>query len=141
MPAFGRWCMTYLIASYKYARKGPGLAKIFTADRLKSRYFTISSIYFFLLYILLIIGGTVLRIYSVSGSFTALTACPLENFRIPLLSGLLLVPLITVFFTFLIGWFFTRRVKGVTGDIIGGASELIEVIFLLAGFLVMSYIS
>ena len=49
MPGFGRWSMNYMMASYKNARKGPGLAKIFTEDINKSKYFNISTIYFFLL--------------------------------------------------------------------------------------------
>ena len=37
------------------------------------------------------------------------------------------------------GWFFTRRTKGVTGDIVGGISEITEVFFLLASFLAINY--
>jgi len=47
MPAFGRWGMTYLLASYKNARSGSSLAKIFTESKQKRKYFIVSTIYLF----------------------------------------------------------------------------------------------
>jgi cobalamin synthase len=39
-----------------------------------------------------------------------------------------------------LGWFFTRRIGGITGDIIGGSSEIMEVIILLISYLVLNYL-
>ena len=138
MPGFGRWSMNYMIANYKNARKGPGLARIFTQDKRKGRYFTVSSAYFFLLYLLLVPGGYALRVFLQEGTVWALSSCPVEAFRVHLFSAVLIIPSITILFIMLEGWFFTRRTKGVTGDIIGGISEITEIFFILASFLAVS---
>ena len=52
MPAFGRWSMTYLLASYKNARSGSSLAKIFTESKQKRKCFIVSTIYLFLIFVI-----------------------------------------------------------------------------------------
>ncbi len=139
MPGFGRWSMNYMMASYKNARKGPGLARIFTDNRNKSKYFNISTIYFFLLYLLLVLGGNILKIYLRDGAVFGMSSCPIESFRIHLFAAVLLILSIMIILIMIQGWFFTRRTKGVTGDIVGGISEITEVLFLLVSFLALNY--
>jgi adenosylcobinamide-GDP ribazoletransferase len=139
MPGFGRWSMNYMMASYKNGRKGPGLAKIFTEDKNKSKYFNISTIYFFFLYLLLVLGGNILRIYLEDGAVFGMSSCPIESFRIHLFAAVLLVLAVMMLLIIIQGWFFTRRTKGVTGDIVGGISEITEVLFLLVSFLALNY--
>jgi cobalamin synthase len=139
MPAFGRWSMNYMMASYKNARKGPGLAKIFTEDKNRSKYFNISTIYFFLLYLILVLGGNILRLYLENGAVFGLSSCPIESFRVHLFAAVLLVLSVMILLIMVQGWFFTRRTKGVTGDIVGGISEITEVFFLLISFIALNY--
>ena len=140
MPGFGRWSMNYMLAGYKNAREGPGLAKVFTGDKNRSLYFNISSAYFFILYLILVLGGSILRIYLQEGAVFGLSACPIESFRIHLFAAVLLILSFMIMLIMAQGWFFTRRTKGVTGDIAGGTSEITEVIFLLAVFIIQNYI-
>lgn len=139
MPGFGRWSMVYMLAGYKNARKGPGLAKVFTGDKNRTRYFKISTAYFFILYLLLVLGGSILRIYLEEGTVFGLSACPIESFRIHLFAAVLLILSFMVLFIMAEGWFFTRRIKGVTGDIAGGISEITEVLFLLVIYIAANY--
>ena len=131
--------MNYMMASYKNARKGPGLAKIFTDDKNRSKYFNISTVYFFALYLILVLGGTILRIYMENGAVFGMSSCPIESFRIHLFAAVLLILSLMILFIMIQGWFFTRRTKGITGDIVGGISEITEVIFLLVSFLALNY--
>jgi cobalamin synthase len=128
-----------MMASYKNARKGPGLAKIFTEDKNRSKYFNISTFYFFFLYLLLVLGGNILRIYLENGAVFGLSSCPIESFRIHLFASVLLILVVMILLVMLQGWFFTRRTKGVTGDIVGGISEITEVLFILVSFLALNY--
>jgi len=52
MPAFGRWGMNYLLASYNNARSGSSLAKIFIESKQRRKYFIVSTIYLFLAFVI-----------------------------------------------------------------------------------------
>lgn len=138
MPAFGRWSMVYLIGRYGNARGSSSLASIFTDKKNKKKPTYLSSVYLFLLFI---------AAYIVSGYFftsetTAVfsgssTGGPLAIFVLFYLS-IKAVSAVVIFLLMLlfVSWFFTRRIGGITGDIIGGTSEIMEVLFLLINFII-----
>jgi adenosylcobinamide-GDP ribazoletransferase len=142
MPAFGRWSMTYLLASYKNARSGSSLAKIFTESKQKRKYFIVSTIYLFLVFVIFIAGGWYLATFFIGGGLhTSIN----ENTGffiqlLPVLAGIFSVIVIAILSIIFLGWFFTRRIGGITGDIIGGSSEIMEVVFLLISYLVLNYL-
>ena len=140
MPAFGRWGMTYLLASYKNARSGSSLAKIFTESKQKRKYFIVSTIYLFLAFVIFVGGGWYLITFLTCGG---LQASINENTFIqllPVIAGVFSVIAIAILSIIFLGWFFTRRIGGITGDIIGGSSEIMEVIVLLISYLVLNYL-
>ncbi len=59
---------------------------------------------------------------------------------LPVLAGVFSVIVIAILSIIFLGWFFTRRIGGITGDIIGGSSEIMEVVFLLISYLVLNYL-
>ena len=140
MPGFGRWSMNYMITSYKNARKVKSLAMIFTGDKNKGKYFAVSSTYFFMLYLLVALGGNIIGVFFRDGAVFGISSCPIESLRIHLFSALLIILSVTILFIIAAGWFFTRRTKGVTGDIIGGVGEITEVFFLMASLLALGYV-
>lgn len=142
MPAFGRWSMTYLLASYKNARSGSSLAKIFTESKQKRKYFIVSTIYLFLLFVIFIAGGWYLATFFTGGwphtSINENTGFFIQ--LLPVLAGIFSVIVIAILSIIFLGWFFTRRIGGITGDIVGGSSEIMEVVFLLISYLVLNYL-
>ncbi len=142
MPAFGRWSMTYLLASYKNARSGSSLAKIFTESKQKRKYFIVSTIYLFLVFVIFIAGGWYLATFFTGGglhiSINENTGFFIQ--LLPVLAGVFSVIVIAILSIIFLGWFFTRRIGGITGDIIGGSSEIMEVVFLLISYLVLNYL-
>ncbi len=142
MPAFGRWSMTYLLASYKNARSGSSLAKIFTESKQKRKYFIVSTIYLFLVFVTFIAGGWYLATFFTGGglhiSINENTGFFIQ--LLPVLAGVFSVIVIAILSIIFLGWFFTRRIGGITGDIIGGSSEIMEVIILLISYLVLNYL-
>ena len=140
MPAFGRWGMTYLLASYKNARSGSSLAKIFTESKQKRKYFIVSTVYLFLAFVIFVGGGRYLITFLTCGG---LQASINENTFIqllPVIAGVFSVIAIAILSIIFLGWFFTRRIGGITGDIIGGSSEIMEVLILLISYLVLNYL-
>jgi cobalamin synthase len=59
---------------------------------------------------------------------------------LPVIAGLFIVIAFSVLLIISLGWFFTRRIGGVTGDIVGGSSEIVEFFFLLMSYLVLNYL-
>ena len=57
-----------------------------------------------------------------------------------MVSATLIILVSIIILTIFMGWFFTRRTGGITGDIIGGTSEIVEVLFLLVSYLVLNFI-
>jgi adenosylcobinamide-GDP ribazoletransferase len=142
MPAFGRWSMTYLLASYRNARSGSSLAKIFTESKQKRKYFIISTIYLFLAFVIFMVGGWYLITFFADGVLHASLNVKTGFFiqLLPVLAGISSVIVTAVLSIIFLGWFFTRRTGGITGDIVGGSSEVIEVIILLISYLVLNYL-
>ncbi len=131
MPGFGRWGMNHLIANPvrklrdKNGRKGFSLANVCAEDKKKERYFYISSAYFIVMYFLLVNVGNILRVFFEDGAGFGISS-PIESYWV----YLYLISATTTLII-LVNWFFTRRAKGVTEDIIGGVSEITEVLFCL----------
>lgn len=139
MPAFGRWSMVYLIGRYNNAHAGGSLARIFTDKKNKKKGLYISSIYIFILFISgYIITGFFLsdKADTILANNSFLSLWPAANLLTMALS------VIAIFFILLlfISWFFTRRIKGITGDIIGGTSEIMEVLFLFVNFIILKFL-
>jgi adenosylcobinamide-GDP ribazoletransferase len=142
MPAFGRWSMNYLLSSYRNARSGSSLARIFTDSKKKRKHFVVSTIYLFIIFAVFMVGGWFLITIFNGG---ILPASINENTSIfiqllPVLTGVFSVIVAAILSIIFLGWFFTRRIGGITGDIIGGSSEIMEVIILLISFLVLNYL-
>ncbi len=138
MPAFGRWSMVYLIVRYDNARGSSSLASIFTDKKNKKKRFYLSSIYLFPLF---------LGVYIIVGNFfTVGNQVVFSSGIIDDLSGIYIIAylltkalsVVIIFFLTLlfVSWFFTRRIGGITGDIIGGTSEIVEVLFLFINYII-----
>jgi len=142
MPAFGRWGMNYLLASYNNARSGSSLAKIFIESKQRRKYFIVSTIYLFLAFVIFLMGGWYLiTVFTGGGPYTSLNGGTGFFIQLlPVLAGVLSVIVIAILSIIFLGWFFTRRIGGITGDIIGGSSEIMEVIILLISYLVLNYL-
>jgi len=140
MPSFGRWSMVYLVARYRNAGGNASLARVFTdsGDRRKNLY--ISSIYMTLLFL---ISFVFLEYYCAGGKmYCAIFASRFEGIYLVLfiLIKALLVIAVLFLLLYLIGWFFTRRIGGITGDIIGGISETTELMFLFIILLIFNFL-
>ncbi|MCJ7666169.1 MAG: adenosylcobinamide-GDP ribazoletransferase [Actinobacteria bacterium] len=142
MPAFGRWSMNYLLASYKNARSGSSLTKIFTESKQRRKYFVISTIYLFIAFAIFTAGGWYLTTIFAGGVIPVSIIEDTSFFTqlLPVLAGVFSVIVSAILSIIFLGWFFTRRIGGITGDIIGGSSEIIEVIILLISYLVLNYL-
>ncbi|MBU2563274.1 MAG: adenosylcobinamide-GDP ribazoletransferase, partial [Actinobacteria bacterium] len=138
MPAFGRWSMVFLIGRYKNARGGSSLAKIFTDNKNKRKNFYISSIYLFLLFLVLYTFFGYLTGSGV-GSLSFLNNLESVYLILFILAKALLVTAALFLLLLSVSWFFTRRIGGITGDIIGGVSETTELLFLFINYLVFTF--
>lgn len=142
MPAFGRWSMVYLIGRYNNVRGSSSLASIFTDRGNKKKGLYLSSIYLFILFLAAyIINGYFLTDGAQAIFFSGIAGDQLPIFvLIYLLAKVLSV--IAIFFLLLlfVSWFFTRRIRGITGDIIGGISEIMEFLFLFTNFIIFKFL-
>ena len=133
MPAFGRWSMIYMIGRYANIRGAASLTRIFTDSKNKRKNLYISSMYMTLVFL---ISSAFLEYYCLNGEVAVFSV----NFKGVYLAFYIVVKnllVITLLFAVLclIGWIFTRKIGGITGDIVGGISEIIEMIFLFIIFL------
>jgi len=138
MPVFGRWSILYLYSRYGPLRKEGSLAGIFSS-KYNKRTFIISTLYVALLFIVLC---------AVSGFFLS------DNLSIVLFKAasysflLILLPIlksvIVISFTFifliLISSFFTKRIGGITGDVLGGVCVIVEVFYLIISYILLRFI-
>jgi len=142
MPAFGRWGMVYLIGRYNNARGSSSLASIFTDKGNKKKGLYLSSIYLFILFL----GAYIITGYLLPGGAKAIFSSGMVNDLSPVfvVTYLLVKVLSTVAIFFLlllfVSWFSTRRIRGITGDIIGGVSEIMEVLFLFTNFIIFKFL-
>jgi len=138
MPVFGRWSILYLYSRYEPLRKESSLAGVFSSKNNK-RTFIVSTLYVTALFIAL---------YAVSGFFLS------DNLSIVLFKAtsysflLILLPIlksvIVISFTFifliLISSFFTKRIGGITGDILGGVCVIVEVFYLIISYILLRFV-
>jgi len=140
MPAFGRWSMVYMMGRYANVRDAASLTTIFTESKNKRRNFYISSICITLLFL---IFSTFLEFYCSNGKVYNMVFT--INFKsVYLVFYIIIKNLLVIALLFLIlcltGRIFTRKIGGITGDIVGGVSEIMEVIFLLITFLFFKFL-
>lgn len=142
MPAFGRWSMVYLISRYNNARGSSSLAAIFTDKDNKKKGIYLSSIYMFILFL----GAYIIAGYFLTGGAQAIFSSCIAGDLLPVWTIIYLLAkalsVMAIFFLLLLfaGWFFTRRIGGITGDIIGGISEIMEVLFLFINFIIFKFL-
>jgi len=136
MPLWGRWSMVYLLKSHPPAKKEGSLAAMFSSVK-NSRYLMVSSVYALVLFL-----GSVYAAESILGGPVVVCAGPFAGL-VPILGPVLkaviifLAPFLVLMF---LGGYFSKRLGGINGDILGACSIMVEVFYLFVSFLVFSYL-
>lgn len=159
-PCFGRLSMLYLFGEYKPAQPGKGLASAFMNEK-NTKIFTVSSIYLSLIFAALNIFLLSKMAFSLSSLDSGQTSATLngiilfsKNFGafiagsqygssmmiILIAVKSALVVLLTFIFVIIAGKFFTRRIGGISGDILGGISILAEIVFIILNYLSIRFL-
>ena len=148
-PAFGRWSMLYLFSKYEPAKKEGSLTNIF-AGRNNKKIFGVSSLYLLMSFILInsilaILNFFVFNDNLMFSGFLAGVAAGVIHQNVWLLVLFfilknLLVILLLYAFLVAAGKFFTRRIGGISGDIIGGVCVLAEIFFLILNYLSIKFL-
>ena len=159
-PCFGRLSMLYLFEEYKPAQPGKSLASAFMNEK-NSKIFTISSIYLSIIFAALNIFLLLKLAFSLNSSNSGQTSPTLngiilfsKNFGafiagsqygsimmiILIAVKSALVILLSFIFVIIAGKFFTRRIGGISGDILGGISILAEIVFLMLNYLSIKFL-
>lgn len=142
MPVFGRLSMLYLFSRYSTAKKEGSLAALFIGESNK-KIFVMSAFYIAVLFIL---GMTLAGVFSGDSAGGTLDWIYLKigmnDFLLVLFFVLrcIIVFLFTFLFSALAGRFFTRRIGGVTGDILGGICVIVEIFYLFINYLLAKFI-
>ncbi len=159
-PCFGRLSILYLFGEYKPAQPGKSLASAFASER-NTRIFAVSSIYLSIIFAVLDIFLLTKLAFSLGSLSSGQTNASLngiilfsKNFG-ALIAGSqygsimmiiliaiksALVILLTFIFAIMAGKFFTRRIGGISGDILGGISILTEIVFIILNFLSIRFL-
>ena len=159
-PCFGRLSMLYLFGEYKPAQPGKSLVSAFMNEK-NSKIFTVSSIYLSIIFAALNIFLLSKLAFSLSSSDSGQTSATLngiilfsKNFGafiagsqygsimmiILIAVKSALVILLTFIFVIIAGKFFTRRIGGISGDILGGISILAEIVFIILSYLSIRFL-
>jgi len=159
-PCFGRLSMLYLFGEYKPAQPGKSLASAFMNEK-NTKIFTVSSIYLSIIFAALNIFLLSKLAFSLSSSDSGQTSPTLngiilfsKNFGafiagsqygsvmmiILIAVKSALVILLSFIFVIIAGKFFTRRIGGISGDILGGISILTEIVFLMLNYLSIKFL-
>jgi len=159
-PCFGRLSMLYLFGEYKPAQPGKSLASAFMNEK-NTKIFTVSSIYLSIIFAALNIFLLSKLALSLSSSDSGQTRATLngiilfsKNFGafiagsqygsimmiILIAVKSTLVILMTFIFVIIAGKFFTRRIGGISGDILGGVSILAEIVFIILNYLSIKFL-
>jgi cobalamin synthase len=167
MPVFGRLSMLWLFSRHKPAVAGKSLSGIFI-DKSNSEIFWLSAVYVFIifsgLYVFTQIGffnraiqsagaiqavqgpnGAAVEAGSVFNQLSSLLFYSRFNIGLEIMAAFFaLKSIIAIAFTFLfsagIGRFFTKRIGGLSGDIIGAVCVLTEIFFLLLYYIFLRLI-
>lgn len=137
MPAFGRWSMLYLFSRYK-AAKEDSISVIFFGNTNK-KIFVTSTIY---LAVLFIFANTGVKVFLQNNLSLEFLYIDVDRFLLIILIMLksILIFLFIFLFLMLISKFFTRRIGGITGDILGGICVITEVFYLFLNYLSEKFI-
>lgn len=159
-PCFGRLSMLYLFGEYKPAQPGKSLASAFMNEK-NTKIFTVSSIYLSIIFAALNIFLLSKLAFSLSSLNSGQTSATLngiilfsKNFGtfiagsqygsimmiILIAVKSALVILLTFIFVIIAGKFFTRRIGGISGDILGGISILAEIVFIILNYLSIRFL-
>jgi cobalamin synthase len=159
-PCFGRLSMLYLFEEYKPAQPGKSLASAFMNEK-NSKIFTVSSIYLSIIFAALNIFLLSKLAFSLSSLDSGQTSATLngiilfsKNFGafiagsqygsimmiILIAVKSALVILLSFIFVIIAGKFFTRRIGGISGDILGGISILTEIVFIILNYLSIRFL-
>ena len=159
-PCFGRLSMLYLFGEYKPAQPGKSLASAFMNEK-NTKLFTVSSIYLSIIFAVLNIFLLSKLAFSLSSSGSGQTSATpngiilfSKNFGtfiagsqygsimmiILIAVKSALVILMTFIFVIIAGKFFTRRIGGISGDILGGISILAEIVFIILNYLSIRFL-
>jgi cobalamin synthase len=159
-PCFGRLSMLYLFGEYKPAQPGKSLVSAFMNEK-NSKIFTISSIYLSIIFAAFNVFLLSKLSFSLSALNSADTSATLngiilisKNFgafiagsqygsimTVTLIAAKsALVILLTFIFVIIAGKFFTRRIGGISGDILGGISILTEIVFIILNYLSIRFL-
>jgi cobalamin synthase len=159
-PCFGRLSMLYLFGEYKPAQSGKSLASAFMNEK-NSKIFAVSSIYLSIIFATLNIfllsklafllsaldsadtSATFNGVILFSKNFGAFIAgSQYGSIMMIILIAVksALVILLTFIFVIIAGKFFTRRIGGISGDILGGISILAEIVFIILNYLSIRFL-
>ena len=159
-PCFGRLSMLYLFGEYKPAQPGKSLASAFMNEK-NTRIFTVSSIYLSIIFAALnifLLSKLAFSLSSLDSGQTSVTLSGIilfsKNFGafiagsqygsimmiILIAVKSALVVLLTFIFVIIAGKFFTRRIGGISGDILGGISILAEIVFIILNYLSIRFL-
>lgn len=135
MPAFGRWSMVYLIHKYPSAKEN-SLVNIFSGKNSRKS-LVLSTIYLALFFILANIVSGIFRIFLNFDWYKIDRDIFCEVLFFVLIS--ILIFLLILLFSIAIGKFFTQRVSGITGDILGGICVTTEIFYLLVSYIWLKF--
>lgn len=159
-PCFGRLSMLYLFGKYKPALPGKSLASAFMNEK-NTRIFTMSSIYLSIIFAALNIFLLSKLAFSLSSLDSGQTSATLNgiilfsrnigafiagsqygNIMMIIMIAVksVFVILLTFVFVIIAGKFFTRRIGGISGDILGGISILAEIVFIMLNYLSIRFL-
>jgi adenosylcobinamide-GDP ribazoletransferase len=159
-PCFGRLSMLYLFGEYKPAQPGKSLVSAFMNEK-NTKIFTVSSIYLSIIFAVLNIFLLSKLAFSLGSLDSGQTSATLngiilfsKNFGafiagsqygsimmiILIAVKSTLVILLTFIFVIIAGKFFTRRIGGISGDILGGISILAEIVFIILNYLSIRFL-
>jgi adenosylcobinamide-GDP ribazoletransferase len=159
-PCFGRLSMLYLFGEYKPAQPGKSLVSAFMNEK-NTKIFTVSSIYLSIIFAglnIFLLSKLAFSLGSLDSGQTSATLNGIilfsKNFGafiagsqygsimmiILIAVKSTLVILLTFIFVIIAGKFFTRRIGGISGDILGGISILAEIVFIILNYLSIRFL-
>lgn len=159
-PCFGRLSMLYLFGEYKPALPGKSLASAFANEK-NTRIFAVSYIYLSIIFAVLdiflltklafLLGSSsagqanaslngIILFSKNFGAFIAGSQYGSIMMIVLIAIKSALVILLTFIFAIMAGKFFTRRIGGISGDILGGISILTEIVFIILNFLSIRFL-
>ena len=138
IPVFGRWSILYLYSRYEPLRKESSLAGIFSSKNNK-RTFIISTLYVAALFIVLYVISKLFLSDNLSIVLFKAASYSFLLILLPILKSAVVISF-TFIFLILVGSFFTKRIGGITGDVLGGVCVIVEVFYLIISYILLRFI-